>query len=83
MEWGQYRADACELSLSKPRYRPSARETPPPRAMPMPRPKKRTQITLSVLMLWVLVASVYCWNLRIVAVDQRENVELIWKEWTR
>lgn len=56
---------------------------PTQRGSPVSRPKKRTQITLGVLMLFVACCAACCWNLKIVAVDQRENVELIWKEWLR
>ena len=49
----------------------------------MTEPKKRPQITLGVLMLWVLVCSAYCWNLKIVMIDQRENIDIIWKEFMR
>lgn len=45
--------------------------------------KGKTRLTLGVMMLWVAVCAVLCWNLKIVAVDQRENVEIIWREWTR
>ena len=41
-------------------------------------PRRRTQFTLAVWMLWVLVAAVYCWNLKILA-DHREEVALIWE----
>lgn len=44
---------------------------------------KRKQITLGVMMLWVLVCATYCWNLKIVAVDQRDNVKLIWEDLSR
>lgn len=46
----------------------------------MSMPRNRRQFTLGVLMLWVLVSGVYCWNLKIVMIDQRENIDIIWKE---
>lgn len=41
------------------------------------------QLTLIHMVLWVAVCSVLCLNLKIVAIDQRENVVIIWKELLR
>lgn len=54
---------------------------PDARAQPS-RPRKKSQVTLGVLMLWILVASVYCWNLRILS-DHQTEIEIIWEGITR
>lgn len=45
-------------------------------------PQPRFQMSLGVLMLGIAVASAYCWNLKIVAVDCRDDVIGLWNQIT-
>jgi hypothetical protein len=44
--------------------------------------RHRSQLTVGVMMLWIACCAVGCWNLKILAVDLREDVVHIWKDWT-
>lgn len=49
----------------------------------MPTRERPRQLTLFAMTLWIAVCAIYCLNLKIVAIDQRENIVILWKEFVR